>query len=884
MACSAFTAPAFAQDNEEQAAPRADDNVIIVTATRRASDVQDIPIAVTAVTPAQLENQGINNIQTLGSVAPSFNIQSSQTESQGTSIRIRGIGTTGNNIGLESAVGVFIDGVYQSRPGIALGELVDVQQVEVLRGPQGTLFGRNTTAGALVVRNKAPDLNSFGGFAQASYGNYDFINVQGAVNTPVSDSLGFRFTGAYRKRDGFLIDATGDDVNDRDRYMLRGQMLWEPNADISLRIIGDYQESNEKCCDAVTMSPGAGQSAADIAASYPNGFNQPFLPAVTGQTRAIALDSDDQFSNGNGFVNNTEQWGISGELVWNFGDVEFTGLVAYRDFLGESVQDDFQGTQVYSVAGVTEDVLPPTFDDITTFTAEARLQGTAFNDVLDWLVGVYYADEDIVEEASLTLGPDFQAVVGQANFGPVLGPLAPNYLGLVAQSGAYLTSLGAGAPDPTIFATPISADNSFGYNRYEQQGESFSVFTHNIFNVTDELSFTLGARYVDDKKDGSYNQLDSNNPACLAGLALAGSIGADIAAGNVIAGPNGTIIGAGTLTALSAVIDPQVAGALATAELANPAAFIGCFPFAAPALGVSFLPREFDLTFEDDEFIYTGQIAWEPNPDLLTYASFTHGYKAGGFNLDSTAAASGGDPRFRSEEIDSYEVGVKATILQGRGRANFAFFYNELSDFQVLEFTGTQFQTFNVDDVTAKGVEAEFFAQWTPYISNSLAITYTDAQYGDDCDASFIAAGGPNPALELCGTALTNAPELVGVFGMTYDGPLFSENGWDFLANVNVRYESERRTSTKGLLSAGGTITGPVAFDLQEDHFKVNARIGFTSPDEIIGVELWARNLTNEITRGITFNTPLTGSGIATGRSAFIEEPRTYGVTVRSRF
>ncbi|MAY20878.1 MAG: TonB-dependent receptor [Erythrobacteraceae bacterium] len=863
MACSAFTAPAFAQDNEEQArqAPRSD-NVIIVTATRRASDVQDIPIAVTAVTPAQLEQQGIANIQTLGAVAPSFNIQSSQTESQGTSIRIRGIGTTGNNIGLESAVGVFIDGVYQSRPGVALGELVDVEQVEVLRGPQGTLFGRNTTAGALVVRNRAPDLNEFSGFAQASYGNYDFMNVQGALNTPVSDSLGFRFTGAYRKRDGFLIDATGNDVNDKDRYMVRGQMLWEPSADISLRIIGDYQKSNELCCDSITMQAASQYTPAFFAAAAPNGVAMPYHSTTSGQFNAQSLDSDDLFSNGNGVVNDTRQWGISGELVWNFGDVEFTGIVAYRDFLGESVQDDFQAVQIYSVAGVTEDNLPPTFDDITTFTAEARLQGTAFNDSLDWLIGVYYADEDIVEEASLTLGPDFQAYVGQANFGNALGPLAPALLGLVAQSGAYLNTVFAGAPDPSIFATPISADNAFGYNRYEQQGESFSVFTHNILSVTDTLDLTLGLRYVDDKKDGSYNQLDSNNPACLAGLTLAGT-------------PQAT-----AFAALEPILGTAVAGALSTPALNGPAAFIGCFPFAAPALGVSFLPREFDLTFEDDEFIYTGQLAWEPNPDLLIYGGFTHGYKAGGFNLDSTAAASGGDPRFRSEEIDAYELGLKATLLDGRARANFSFFYNELQDFQVLEFTGTQFQTFNVDDVTAKGFEAELFAQWTPYISNSLAVTYTDANYGDDCDAQFVAAGGPNPALELCGTSLTNAPDIVGVFGMTYDGPLVSSSDWSFLANVNVRYETSRRTSTKGLTSANGVITGLVPFDVQDANMKVNARIGFTSPDESFGIELWGVNLTNEITRGITFNTPLAGDG----RSAFIDDPRTYGVTVRTKF
>jgi len=135
--------PSLAQD-----APSQEYDEIIVTATKRAQSIQDIPIAVTAVTPKQLERQGILDIKSLSSVVGGLSIQSSQTESQGTSIRIRGVGTTGNNIGVESAVGVFIDGVYQSRPGVALGELVDIEQIEVLRGPQGTLFGRNTTAGA----------------------------------------------------------------------------------------------------------------------------------------------------------------------------------------------------------------------------------------------------------------------------------------------------------------------------------------------------------------------------------------------------------------------------------------------------------------------------------------------------------------------------------------------------------------------------------------------------------------------------------------------------------------------------------------------------------------------------------------------------------------
>lgn len=167
LACSALTTPAFAQDTEAQAEPTRDDNVIIVTATRRAQDVQDIPLAVTAISPQQLDNQGVVNIQQVTALAPSFSSSQAQLASGSVVLRVRGVGTTSNNIGFESAVGIFIDGAYQSRPGVALGEFVDVERVEVLRGPQGTLFGRNTSAGALNVTNARPDVTEFGGFVNA---------------------------------------------------------------------------------------------------------------------------------------------------------------------------------------------------------------------------------------------------------------------------------------------------------------------------------------------------------------------------------------------------------------------------------------------------------------------------------------------------------------------------------------------------------------------------------------------------------------------------------------------------------------------------------------------------------------------------------------------
>jgi len=408
--------PLYAQENQDDVAED-DENIIIVTATQRASDVQDIPVAVTAVTPVQLERQGIVDIKSIGSVAPSFSISSSNTETQGTSIRIRGIGTAGNNIGLESAVGVFIDGVYQSRPGVALGELVDVEQVEVLRGPQGTLFGRNTTAGALVVRNKKPDLFDFGGFGSATYGNFNLVNIQGAINAPIiEDKLGFRLTGAYRNRDGYTVNLEdGGDSYNRDRFLIRGQLLLEPTSDISLRLIADYQETDENCCASVTLATSPNLSPALSAAAFPSGV------PTAGFPRAALGGPASEFPFEAGLVTNAqqsdsivEQWGISGELVWDFGPAELTVIGSYRDFSSISNQGDNVALSLFDIGGNTpfRANAPDFTDDIQTYSGEARLQGSAFNDVLDWLVGVYYSNEEIEEVFSLTYGSDFDTLVG----------------------------------------------------------------------------------------------------------------------------------------------------------------------------------------------------------------------------------------------------------------------------------------------------------------------------------------------------------------------------------------------------------------------------------------------------------------------------------------
>ena len=850
--CSAMLVPAaYAQTAESS--DDSGDEPIIVTATLRAMDVQDIPLAVTAVAPEALERQGVNDIKNLASISPSINIQSSQTETQGTSIKIRGVGTTGNNTGLESSVGVFIDGVYQSRPGVALGDLVDIERLEILRGPQGTLFGRNTSAGALNVSTKRPSLSTTEGFVNASYGNYDFMNLQGGVSLPVvQDVAGVRLSGTWRKRDGYLKSPTGAESNDRDRYMLRGQLYIEPNADVSIRLLADYAKTDEQCCEAVIVRETELAPFSAFHGLASDGVDQSGLSAL----KNLSI-------NGGPYKNGSKQWGTSAELKWDLGGAKLTSVTAYRKFDSSSTTvGGFTANDTYTVgngAPTSRVGILPSGDHIKTFTQELRLQGTAVNDHVDWLVGGFYSSEKIRADQTMTLNADFQKTGSAFNFANAAG-VNPLFA---------LTALGNAG-------VPVNANGNYAENRFLQDASSYSVFTHNVISFTDKLSLTLGARYVNETKDASFNQ-------------LAGTTGAGASACQ--ASVNGVLTGGVPATLRAGMIG------------------INCFPFAtsvaltAPAAvggGLASaklpLPRVWAQEFKDDEITYTAQLGYKANEDLLLYAGYSHGFKSGGFNLDPQSAtlqnsgailaglATGtivapvyADPSFKSEKVNQIEVGVKATLF-GAIKANLALFDMKMSDFQVLEFTGIQFLTFNVNSARSTGAELELFGKLSDNISANVSATYANARYPSNCADGVAVAARPS-TLRLCGQDLTNAPRFAGVVGMTYNGPL-NDSGWNLLVNGNVNYSDSRTTRTIDTDTNGL----PVPLAQQENYFKMNARIGLTTPDDRYTFELWGTNLTNEITRGITANTPLRGGAGTRSLIGFVEEPRMYGMTVRAKF
>lgn len=840
----AYAPIASAQDNDE----------IIVTATKRAQSIQDVPIAVTALSQVELDRQGVFDIKSLENVSASFNLSNSQSETGGTTFRLRGVGTTGNNVGLESSVGVFLDGVFISRPAVALGDLVDLQQIEILRGPQGTLFGRNTSAGALNVTTKKPNLQEVEGFFNAGVGNLDSGNVQAGINVPViEDELAVRLSGAYRVRDGFINSTTGATSNNRDRFLLRAQALWEPSDNFNLRIIGDYSESDALCCDAVILREtpfvdlgvfaAAGLPAnAGVSASGPSSVNNP----------SANIDAlDERTSNASQFSNPSDQFGVSVEFNAALGDATLTYVGSYRDFNSFSFQDaDFTSLDVFTAAVDT---------DIRNITQELRLQGKALGDRLDWLVGGYYSDEDIRENQLFSSGDSFLGLIDGDAIAAITGALGGNPFGA--------------SPFSAFTGGPAQFDGNFASNDFTQDGESISVFTHNVFSVTDQLDLTFGLRYVDESKDGSFVQPDALSTGCL------GVVGAP-GVGGIF---NGNVPGA---------LTPLAVG-------------LGCFPFLVQAdlpfaIGVADpaspaqlpLPVTFNETFEDEELIYTIKGSYKFTPDISAYAGFTHGFKSGGFNLDPTAASGGASPQFDSEEIDAFEIGVKAKLLDGRVTANIAGFHQVLDNFQVLEFTGAQFTTFNVPRALSTGAEVELVGKVTENLTVNASGTYTDARYPDDC-----AEGADETAAifvriaSLCGFDLTNASDFGGILGATWEADYADGKGYFF--NANLRYESDRRTSTQGLIvpggaeiAAAGSIQGAVdvaplnPLDVQNANIKVNVRAGFDATENL-SFEAWGTNIFDEQTRAITFNVPLRGLGASNARGAFPQEPRFYGATVR---
>ena len=919
-----FAAPALAQntapaDPVEQTTPTPDIDAanpeqtetpsqdIVVTAQGRAQALADVPVAVSAISAETLQNSGANDIRQLNQVAPSLLVSSTGSEANG-SARIRGIGTVGDNPGLESSVAVFIDGVYRSRSGIGLNELGEIERVEVLRGPQGTLGGRNSSAGLISIISKAPSFTRISAGAEATYGNYDFVRLAGNINVPFSDSIAARVDGVYVKRDGFYRDPTNDTrVNNRDRYFVRGQLALEPTSDIRIRLIADYTRRNEKCCGATYVDRSVNQQVGNL--------NEPATPLTTGLANGnnivnvltalgqpLALVNRPGYSRtlsvspGRSYQGITKDYGFSGQIDWDFGGVKLTSITAYRDYKNDQGSDTD-----YS----TVDILYRAADgnssrQFKTFTQELRLQGTLFNDKLDWLLGGFYADEKLRVTDNLRFGNQYgrfatcRLISGTA----LAGLFSPASAGCVASQPVFSGAFGPAGP--TVLASLLRLDgiNDRGttLDVYNQKSRNYAFFTHNIIHVLDNVDLTLGARYTNERK--TFNSTFGNdNAACVANQAALSPF----------------LTNAGLAAVAGGIIGLSCQGN-STSELN----------------GVSIRDRR-----NEDQVTGTAILSWKPIDDLLLYGSYSRGYKAGGFNLDRSALKSPnvsfasvggaqaltGNLQFAPETVNAYELGAKYST--GPFSLSVAAFRQDFKNFQLNTFDGSVFIVQNINGcssglnggdrdqskfatapnfsataaatgacasgdvgygVRTQGVELEATLAPMRDLRVTLGATFADTKYRDNLVGN--SAGAPlNQSLRrLPGRRLSNAPGITTTASAAFT-PDIGSSGYSALFYVDGRLTDNYNT--------GSDLFPQKA---QDSFATFNGRIGLRGPDERFAIEFWAQNIFNKNYAQVAFNSPFQeGATTAAfqdpqypgGRqlfSQFLAEPRTYGLTLRGKF
>ncbi len=449
---------------------------VVVTARKRKERSQDVPIAMTVVGKQQLQDHQISNVRQLFQEVPT--LQVIIPNSRNASLNIRGIGSSLANDGLTSPVGVFVDGVYYARPGAATFDLVDMDRIEVLRGPQGTLFGKNTIAGALNISTLLPSFTPET-TAEASIGNYFYKQFKGTTTGPVSKDLAYRVSASWTRRDGFLTNTrTGQNLNDYKDLSLRGQIYYVPSDNFNFRLIADYDKQTLNCCNSTGIKDVIPTTSSG--AAFPNGFLQRaaklgYTPKFGARSNETDIDSPQNIV--------THQQGISATANWNLWDgYTLSSISAYRQWAFDPNNDfDFIGLPVLT----NND----TNSHQEQFSQEVRLSspgGRRF----EYVLGLYYFWELIQSTNDTTLGSSAWGWISQG--APALAAVGP-VLGNAALTG--LTQL----------------------QHAEPKTNSYAGYAQGTYHATDALDVTAGLRYTYEKK--SVNLVQYNvNPAVPAAL------------------------------------------------------------------------------------------------------------------------------------------------------------------------------------------------------------------------------------------------------------------------------------------------------------------------------------------------------------------------------
>ncbi|MEP3072713.1 TonB-dependent receptor [Maricaulis sp.] len=876
-------------------------DVITVTAQKREQTLQEAPVSVAAVTGEQIEQSQIRDAADLQTLVPSLRVAEFAT-STNTEFNLRGIGTSSFNPGLEPSVGVFIDGVYRPRSGSAINDLISIERVEVIRGPQSTLFGRNTPAGVVSIITRQPEYE-FGYVGEATIGNNGMRVLRGSVTGPVSDTLAFRIDGSIHQSDGYIDVVDGREANNRDRQTWRGQLLWNPGDNTEIRIIADYGNIDENCCAA----PFAYYDPIDQGALV--GLGGTAVPADPEGGDRIAIDGD--------LNTDLVTQGISMEINHDFEAFTLTSITAFRNYDEDQLFDaDFSDLDLVSLRHIQ--------NEYDSFTQEFRITSTGDN-FMDWMAGAFYYNNELRFRNSTPYGADARNFFDAASAGTVQDIAAA--LGFPAGTGAVtlLETLIAGNNALGVTGVPtapaegyVSTSHGLILEDYQYDTEAWSAFGQLDFHLTDRFTLTLGGRYSDESKEMA-TFIDQPDPLSAIDWA---DLGASLRIPNPAACPtfpngNSCPFFLTSVLAGQAAADPTVfaqlepiANALGT-SFTDPTIVYNSL-VAATLAGIdqvnflnafsalqNFEPvsaANFPTSRTDTNFSGNIILSYDVSDTLNVYGSYATGFKPGGFNV-STNAAFTGVFEFEEEIARSFEVGAKGSLFDNRFVYAIAYFNQEIEDFQTNNFVGNGFALENAGSIEVSGIEFE--GQWSP-VDNLLftgGFTYLiDSKYGDyefaPCPDTYVDgsgvwdAGDPNFALCEPGNERTNDAgvtalfndltgrdrgnsELVGSLTATLTTPL--DNGWEIDWRGEMTYVSEFQHTTS---------QDPRPFATQDAFTLYNASVTIGSDSDSWAVQFWGRNIFDEdYTKG---GFPSVGY-LGASYNAYPGDPQTYGVTLRIR-
>ena len=827
-------APASAQSGAEGL------EEIVVTAQKREQNIMDVPIAISAISGAQIEESGLNSMFDLQQNVPGLIVSQSQTTTS-SNFSIRGIGSTSNNFGVESSVGLYVDGVYRSRQSSMVNELIDVQAAEILRGPQGTLFGKNTASGAINIRTVAPSTTESNAFFEVSGGDFGLTRISGATNIPLSDNLAFRGTVYSSQRDGFVDDDVfGDDIyNDRNRFGLRLQLGYESDNDFNMRIIADYSEIDEVCCvglsrvdalfahdllaqgqfvpgpDAILMALG-GTVYTDF--PYPAGIFPPNV--ITG----VGFDAFRTTTNHLPLSQN-EDSGLSVEMNKTFDNgVTLTSVSAFRSFdTLDDIDADFTNSDLVNRINIASQ---------ESFSQEFRLAGE-FGESSHWVAGAYYFTQEIDSNTNTTGGIHLQPFV-------LIGQPA---LQAIIDGVNQVSALTGGAIPPA--ADPFPAD-IFSDDIVKQDHDGYAIFGQVDWVLSDAFTLTLGARYTDETKDidARYTQTNNGPAPDLAAIGL-----------NLFYAATG-----------NPLFDP-----VPLLAVAEPNSGWGGYLFAPLS------PRSDVLeTLSDDQVTGTAKLSWFAADSSMFYVSFATGFKAGGTNTDRIFASQ--SQLFDPETSESFEIGFKGDIGD-TFRLSVAAFMTDYDDFQANAFEGGGFNLRNAGKIETQGLEIEALWQATDTLTIQSYYARNEGEYksfeGATCwDAEPFHTGVPQPTCnpvteqaQLNGLKMAYNPEDRFFLGITKTFPMGNN---DFFVRAEYTYTSDSLTD--------GDVD---PLTLQESYGLVNLRLGMNIDSWNSNITLWGRNITDERFFRQSFDPPLLDNG---RMDSYPSEPATWGITFRKNW